>query len=127
MHRKARLATEAAHNAFLVYSKNAMDHGVGVGRYVLMPEHIHLFARIDGETSLGVWVRGLKRAIGCAVNSGREAGSLWQPGFFDHLLRHDESYAAKWLYVRDNPVRKRLVARWEDWPFQGEVVLIDRA
>jgi REP-associated tyrosine transposase len=26
---------------------------------------------------------------------------LWQPGFFDHLLRNDESYSQKWEYVRE--------------------------
>ena len=43
----------------------------------------------------------------------------WQAGVFDHLLRSDESYAEKWLYVRENPVRAGLVARAEDWPYQG--------
>ena len=52
---------------------------------------------------------------------------LWQPGFFDHVLRNDESYARKWEYVRDNPVRAGLVAEWREWSYQGEVVLIDRA
>jgi len=54
-------------------------------------------------------------------------GILWQPGFFDHLLRNDESYAQKWEYVRQNPVRAGLVKFTEDWPYQGEVVRIDRA
>ena len=35
--------------------------------------------------------------------------------------RNDESYAGKWGYVRENPVRKGLAARWEDWPYQGAV------
>jgi putative transposase len=52
---------------------------------------------------------------------------LWQPGFFDHVLRNDESYAQKWEYIRDNPVRAGLVAEWHQWPYQGEIVLIDRA
>jgi REP element-mobilizing transposase RayT len=51
---------------------------------------------------------------------------LWQPGFFDHLLRSEESYEQKWRYVRENPVRAGLASRAEDWPYQGEVVLIDR-
>jgi hypothetical protein len=53
--------------------------------------------------------------------------SLWQPGFFDHILRSDESYAEKWNYVRDNPVRAGLVKDADKWPYQGEVVRIDRA
>ena len=30
-------------------------------------------------------------------------------GFFDHLIRHSESYSEKWEYVRQNPVRAGLV------------------
>ena len=59
---------------------------------------------------------------------------LWQPGFFDHVLRSNESYSQKWNYVRENPVRaglvksvEGLVKSVEDWPYQGEIVYIDRA
>ena len=52
---------------------------------------------------------------------------LWQPGFFDHLLRNDDSYTQKWDYVRENPVRAGLVSLADDWPYQGEFVFIDRA
>jgi len=46
---------------------------------------------------------------------------VWQEEFFDHVLRSDESYAEKWTYVRENPVRKGLVAHSDDWPWQGSV------
>ena len=52
---------------------------------------------------------------------------IWQRGFFDHLLRSDESYAQKWNYVRENPVRAGLVRNADDWPYSGEIVIIDRA
>ena len=52
---------------------------------------------------------------------------LWEEGFFDHVLRSDESYSQKWNYVRENPVRAGLVKSVEDWPYQGEIVHIDRA
>ena len=45
----------------------------------------------------------------------------WQKEFFDHLLRSDESHAQKWDYVRDNPVRARLVSDPDEWPYQGEI------
>jgi len=48
-------------------------------------------------------------------------------GLFDHILRNDESYTQKWEYVRENPVRAGLVPRADDWPYQGEFVIIDRA
>jgi putative transposase len=101
----------------------ASDFYVAVGRYVIMPDHIHLFVRGDDDFVLLKWVGGLKRAISVALNPG---GPLWQPGFFDHVLRSEESYGEKWLYVRNNPVRAGLVDDARDWPYQGECVIIDR-
>ena len=46
---------------------------------------------------------------------------LWQPEFFDHLLRSDESRSEKWSYIRENPVDAGLVTRAEDWPYAGWV------
>jgi len=48
----------------------------------------------------------------------------WQEGFFDHLLRSQESYLEKWEYVRMNPVRAKLCDMPDAWPFQGEIVRI---
>jgi hypothetical protein len=83
-----------------------------------MPDHIHLFLQGDQKFDLGIWICGLKRAVLPERN-------CWQPGFFDHVLRSEKSYAQNWEYVRDNPVRAGLVERAE-WPFQEEIVLIDR-
>lgn len=98
---------------------------MALGRYVIMPDHLHFFVRGDQTFRLGIWVKGLKRAIWEV--SPKEHARLWQPGFFDHLLRNDESYAQKWEYVRQNPVRAGLVESPEVWPYQGEIVYIDRA
>jgi len=89
-----------------------------------MPDHVHLFVRGDANFSLSKWVAGLKRAIASALEV---RGKFWQPTFFDHILRSDESYAQKWNYVRENPVRAGLVESAEDWQYQGEIALIDRA
>jgi REP element-mobilizing transposase RayT len=96
---------------------------VALGRYVIMPDHVHLFVRGGRNFTLSSWVGGLKRAMSVALRSPR----LWQPGFFDHILRSCESYAEKWNYVRDNPVRAGLVGSADQWPYQGEIVMIDRA
>jgi hypothetical protein len=71
-------------------------------------------------------VNGLKRAISVPLGATKKR-PLWQPGFFDHVLRNDESYSQKWKYVRENPVRAELVVRSDEWPYQGELVVIDRA
>jgi len=102
------------------------EFNVAVGRYVIMPDHLHFFVRGDQRFILSKWVKGLKRAIMDAFPR-EQRRSFWQPGFFDHLLRNDESYAQKWEYVRQNPVRAGLAESAEDWPYQGEIVYIDRA
>jgi putative transposase len=127
LHRRKIPSLEAAHNALLSYgARGTTEFNVAFGRYVIMPDHLHLFVRGDQSFVLGNWVKGLKRAVSKAFPA-EPATRFWQPGFFDHLLRSDESYAQKWEYVRQNPVRAGLVKFAEAWPFQGEIVRIDRA
>src|SRR5260370_6600449 len=83
-----------------------------------MPDHVHFFVRGNPDFVLSSWVGGLKRAMSVAgLNQSHgtrlpiQRKSLWQPGFFDHVLRNDESYAQKWEYVRENPVRGGIVGR----------------
>jgi REP element-mobilizing transposase RayT len=124
MHRRPLLANEEVHDRFRRYGDAGISRGVGVGRYVIMPDHVHLFVRLSGPITVGIWVRGLKRAMLHGARECRSDARLWQPGFFDHVMRHDESYSQKWEYVRENPVRKGLVSRAEDWPYGGEIVVI---
>jgi putative transposase len=90
-----------------------------VGRYVVMPDHIHLFAA-PGPQALPFdnWVRYWKSQFTKANNAKDQR---WQTDHWDTRLRSWENYDAKWLYVRDNPVRHKLVAQTDEWPFQGEL------
>ena len=106
------------------YARCGMDKfNVALGRYVIMPDHVHLFVRGGRNFALSPWIGGLKRAMSVALKSS----GLWQPGFFDHVLRSSESYAEKWNYVRENPVRAGLVDYAANWPYQGEIAVINRA
>jgi putative transposase len=133
--RKVISSLDCAHVALEQYAHCAIaTFNVALGRYVIMPDHVHLFVRGGRDFRLSPWIGGLKRAISAALLKEAQATrlplqerSLWQPGFFDHILRSDESYAEKWNYVRDNPVRAGLVESADDWSYQGEIVLIDRA
>lgn len=58
----------------------------------------------------------IKGAAAHSVNKAlNRNGRVWQDESFDHVLRSDESLNAKTDYVRQNPVRKGLVARPEDY------------
>jgi len=41
----------------------------------------------------------------------------WQRDFFDHRLRHDESEAEKFEYIRRNPLRAGLSRAEDEWPY----------
>jgi putative transposase len=127
LHRRKIPSLPVAHKVLMTYGARAIsEFNVAVGRYVIMPDHFALFIRGDQNFALANWVKGLKRTMSEAFPKEHRR-FLWQPGFFDHLLRSDESYAQRWDYVRENPVRAGLVEVAEDWPYQGEIVRIDRA
>jgi REP element-mobilizing transposase RayT len=118
--RRPILDCEPVHDAFRTFSLNSPQHGAWIGRYVLMPDHLHLFLSVV-EISLSNWVKSLKNTLSKTLRSLGCDAPHWQKGFFDHLLRSGESYSQKWDYVRENPVRAGLVERAEDWPFAGEI------
>jgi REP element-mobilizing transposase RayT len=126
--RQRFLANDEVHTAFVLFAKRAEEtYNVAVGRYVIMPDHVHLFVRGDYNFRLGPWIGALRQVLAKAATFSRAKGQIWEEGFFDHVLRSNESYSQKWNYVRENPVRAGLVKSAADWPYQGEIVYIDRA
>ena len=93
-----------------------------------MPDHVHFFCMGDERrdaSSLSHSVGAIrewtaKQMVACGARP-----PIWQKQFFDHLLRSDESYANKWTYVHENPVRAGLVAKAEDWPDAGEIEALE--
>ena len=56
--RRACLASHEVHAAFVLFAQRAADKvGIVVGRYVIMPDHVHLFVR--GGPGF-VWADGLE-------------------------------------------------------------------
>ena len=111
--RRPILANAIMHEAIVDAWANATAWQVG--RYVVMPDHVHLFAT-PGPNPLALmnWVSFWKSRLARKIGTG-----IWQDGYWDRTLRDGESYSDKWDYVRDNPVRKGLVADANDWPFAG--------
>ncbi|QHI68641.1 REP-associated tyrosine transposase [Tichowtungia aerotolerans] len=119
--RKPILSNDSVHQKFCNFSENAIQHGVAIGQYVIMPDHIHCFIRMAPDQTLGTTIRLIKRSLSAAIT---DPLPHWQPGFFDHLLRHSESYSEKWNYVKNNPVCDGLVRNPDDWPYQGQITEI---
>lgn len=121
--RRPLLANAAAHLPFRTFCEQSSAHGIYVGRYVLMPDHLHLFVEVvrTADLTLSEWVKSLKNSLSKHWRSVQIPSPHWQKGFFDHLLRSTESYAEKWDYVRANPVRAGLSANADSWAFAGAI------
>jgi putative transposase len=124
--RRSILANSSVHEAFLQACQVAHDNNAAVGRYVIMPDHVHAFIRVGVGARLDLSVRCLKRTMTKRIHKKEPGIDVWQEGFFDHLIRNSESYAEKWEYVRQNPVVASLVSDPNEWPYQGEFCIIDR-
>jgi len=95
--------------------------------YCIMPDHIHLLlslteSYIKGKEPLKVrtlqnWVSAFKRYTSRISGQMYGIRPLWQTNFFDHVVRKDESLIEICSYILNNPVRKGMVSRWEDYPY----------
>ena len=90
-----------------------------VGRYVLLPDHLHLFASpYNPQCEIGTWIQFWKsRFYQLSTNTQYK----WQRDYWDRRLRRWESYDEKWKYVKHNPVRHGLVTDSDKWPYCGEI------
>jgi REP element-mobilizing transposase RayT len=101
---------------------------------VIMPEHVHLLLTpLRDERGwpygLALILKQLKgtsaRSVNQLLGSG---GPVWQEESFDHVLRSQESLEEKLEYIRQNPVKRGLVSRPEDyrWLWCGTDTLVRR-
>ena len=90
-----------------------------VSDYLLMPDHLHCFCSpYDLKFTIEGWIIYWKREF-----RRKHGNTDWkfQSRGWHHRLRDGESYAQKWLYVQENPIRKGLVTQIDGWPYKGRV------
>ena len=91
---------------------------ISVDRYVIMPNHIHLLLQIhtdsDGRSVIAPTIATVVRHMKGAAT--KEIGcSVWQKGFYDHVVRGEKDYLEIWNYIEGNP------GKWsEDELFAGD-------
>ncbi len=88
---------------------------------VIMPDHVHLLLQPLRDTN--GWPHPLVDILQCMKSATahrinrllHHSGPVWEEESFDHVLRSDESLKQKAEYIRQNPVRRGLVERPEDY------------
>ena len=98
---------------------SAAKAGVEVWAYCLMPNHVHVIVTPRDVDGLRRTFGDLHRRYTGQINArNRWTGHLWQARFASVAM--DEAHLrAAIRYVSLNPVRARLVARPEDWPWSS--------
>ena len=79
---------------------------ISVDNFVVMPNHIHLLLQIhtdaDGRSLIAPTISTVVRLMKGTVS--KQAGfSVWQKGFYDHVIRNDKDYQSIWNYIEGNP------------------------
>jgi putative transposase len=98
-------------------------HETACALYVLMPDHGHFLLlglgnRADQRMAVAYFRRQWNTLLPEGIRLQRQA--------YDHVLRENErardAFASVAGYILQNPVRKDLVERAEDWPYAGSLV-----
>lgn len=101
------------------FLRSASLSGVAVSAYCFMPDHLHVLA-IGTEDSADVtgFMRRAKQVTSHA-HVQLHGRPLWQPGFFDRVLREDEDPLIVTAYMVANPLRAGLTTEADAYPFWG--------
>ena len=95
---------------------------VTIDRYVIMPNHVHLIAVVTEENALRAiresplrsrtimskLIGYIKMNASKAIRQHYGDVTVWQRGYYDHVIRNQEDYVALAEYIQTNPLRWEL-------------------
>jgi putative transposase len=87
--------------------------------HCFMPDHVHLLVEGQADSADACrFVHQAKQRSGFAFTRAFGA-RLWQPSYYDRILREEETSLSVTRYIFDNPVVGGLVESPRDYPFLG--------
>jgi REP element-mobilizing transposase RayT len=84
-----------------------------VRTWTVMPDHVHILARLGVESSLEDCLRLFKGRLAPAL---RQHGLSWQAGYYEHQMRPHEEALPVFLYIFLNAYRAHLLPADAKWP-----------
>lgn len=91
---------------------------VHIWAYCVMPNHVHVLLRHhETAPALCKILQSHKGFTGCEANKLLDRhGQFWHRETYDHIVRSQDAFFRIARYIMNNPVKARLVKKWEDWP-----------
>ncbi len=98
--------------------KTAKDLRFRILCYCLMPDHLHVIVSPGGSTlPLSKFLNIFKGRTTGVFKDKENLRKIWQRSAFDHVIRTEESLKAVIEYIMNNPVRKGIVEKADDYPY----------
>jgi putative transposase len=98
-----------------VLSLTRERQSLSLAGYVVMPDHVHLIM-FPGAKGLAADMKSFKRASQLEIRQIRQSAiPLWQPRYFDHIIRRVRDFWEKLEYIHNNPVAAGFVAVPSEW------------
>lgn len=97
--------------------RQAHDEGIVTSKaWVVMPDHFHWLVELRNKT-LGELMYRVKSRSSMNINKFVQSNDrVWQKGYHDRGLRHEEDLKATARYIVQNPIRAGLTTRIGDYP-----------
>ena len=89
--------------------------GTRIDYYELVATHLHLILVLDNcKIKLGEIIRRFKAKTTLVVARfiGQDGFKLWQPNYYEHIIRNEPALDKIREYIQNNPIKKNI--NWEE-------------
>lgn len=87
-----------------------------IDAWVTLPEHMHcIWTLPEDDCDYSARWREIKKSFTC----GLHAAGIWQPRFWEHMIRDEVDYRRHKEYCYINPLKHGWVKQVQDWPWSS--------
>ena len=95
--------------------------------HVLLPDHMHWLIQCDNGADISHLVRDIKLGVIHRYRSlGLPSRRLWQPRYYDHIIRDERDFKSHMDYIHYNPVKHGHATRPRDYPWSSFHTWVER-
>ena len=98
-------------------------HSFALPAFCAMPDHLRFLATANSSAAdLAPFVSAFKQRTGYRYLKACR-GKLWQPRYYEHILREAEDPQGVVLYIWSNPVRAKICLLAIEYPLSGSTTM----